>query len=213
MKLQQFEFNSKKHLKAYVKELLSDRGICDIYPEDKDFKFLTALFQNKPSNINVTPNIFHFRKNDFTDIINKIMVTVGDTQYAFSWNKCIAGKDTENHTLCREACRVAIRDQIRDCKNASTECAYCKKKWSNDEIFEIDHIKEFSYIYKEFWEQYDKPQPTSYHSNSVNMKKFHPDDYEIEKDFQKYHKDNATLQMLCYNCHKKKTKDFYKKLK
>lgn len=189
-------FGSKADLKEYVKAFIGRRGACEINNGDSDYEFLVALFQNKPSNVGATPTVFHIHKNQFTSKID----TISADGEPFSWNKCIAGRDSSGNEHLVEACRNAVTEQLFDFWRPDGKCAVC----GGTDNLEIDHVNEFSTMFNSFWS--GRTRPTEFVNNDKKVRVFA--DTQIMNEWQKYHKQNAILQYLCNKCHNTKTRNF-----
>ena len=110
----------------------------------------------------------------------------------------------------KEAARKAVEDQKKEFRSSvKDECQKCGKKAYGLEL-QVDHVINFMDIFNNFIKKY------GYEDNFL-IENINKDLYvtwwyftneELKEKWRKYHKENATLQLLCVPCHKDKT---YKK--
>ncbi len=210
------EFKTIKELKAFTKQLLKNRGVCEINRSDNDFNFFIDLYFRKPSNMINIENKDKIQKFKIglnpikKDEPNHMLIIINNKEYVFSWNKCCEAKNTEDDTKLKEACRSSIEEQTRDCWINNICCNNCKKPKQNG--FQVDHINEFSNIFNEFIDSTTLKIPINFDSDPYTSQYiFKKDDNNFKQSFQIYHKENALLQLLCIDCHKEKTKRFISK--
>lgn len=204
-------FKSKKAIQLFTRELLERRGVCEIDKSDGDFHFLFSLFIRRPSHQGKENDVVLFKIN--LDPIkgnrpnNLSYLDKEGNENVFSWNKCCDGRETKSLDKLKEACRQSVREEISDCWRKSEKCSYCNKNKMKG--FEIDHINEFSLIFKSFMETTTLEVPIDFESDKVsNQNIFRKEDFLFEEAFKNYHNEKAHLQLLCSECHREKTKKF-----
>ena len=98
--------------------------------------------------------------------------------------------------------RVAIKPQISEFrKNNIKYCSLCK---NSNIILHVDHIYEFNLLMKDFLKDNMK-YPTNFNKNKESSETiFKPEDIDFENKWVEYHKQKATLRILCASCNKKR---------
>jgi 5-methylcytosine-specific restriction endonuclease McrA len=207
-------FKTKKELHTHTEKKLEKRGVCEIDKLDKDYQFFLDLYKRKPSHQSYVENITKFKIS--LDPIKKTRANYvscidnNNKEYVFSWRSCCDGIDTKVSDKLKEACRTSIQDQTSSCWLNNDKCHICKE--SKKSGYEVDHVIEFSKIYKEFMEKNIIAVPEHFESDTLTSQTiFRKEDYIFKQAFQDYHEENAILQLLCNECHKKKTKKFISK--
>ena len=210
------QFKTKKELKEYTKSLLHTKGICRIDKTDKDYEFFYDLYLRKPSHKKYISSIISFEINQNPIHKNKIdnlsVIDINNKKYVISWNDCCDGLDKNNGDKLREACRTSIHYQIKETWCNSIKCFTCGKIKTNEEKFEIDHYtNEFCKIYDNFIKQNKLKIPDDFHSNSTSQYSFKYENKDFQKSFEEFHKKEADLELLCYDCHRIKSNNFTSK--
>ena len=131
----------------------------------------------------------------------------GDIDDVSVLRNCITGKPKDNLKI---AMRVAIQPQIYQFRlnQSKLVCELC----NNSEKIEIDHHSEktpFAKLYIDFMEGNSLSIPTSFDDTDGHLKCFKKEDYNFEKIWFDYHKNNAILRILCKKCNSSQLK--YKK--
>jgi len=101
----------------------------------------------------------------------------------FSWNKCVMNRIETDHHKLRNIMRSAIVSDILSFKEKAICCNYC----GNVEYLHADHIEPFRDLADKF-----------ILLNGNNSTEEWVNAWKI------YHKQNATLQILCASCNYKK---------
>jgi hypothetical protein len=208
------KFKTKKDLHIYAEKLLEQKGICEINNLDTDYLFFLDLYSRKPSHQDYVKTIQKFKIT--LDPIKKIKtnhlscIDNNNKEFIFSWRSCCDGRDTKMTDKLKEACRTSIKEQTASCWCNNDKCYNCGKNKSDG--FEVDHLNEFSKIYKDFIETNKIKIPDDFESDPITSQYiFKKEDYNFKQAFQIYHKENAILRLLCKDCHKKKTSLFISK--
>lgn len=208
--------NSQQKVKNYTKNVIDEIGICDDiknkYPQHYNY-FTTFLFPRHPAyperfidmvNAGIKNNdvftkykeVYLIKKNNEIDIISVM-------------NKCVTGKNSDNLT---KAMRYSIVDQIVGYRNMQDK-RVCVKCGSTDDI-QVDHHKLlFIELKNNFINQYvnnvsseSLTLPIEFDSNDFNGKVFKSSDKNFEDKWNEYHKNNATLRLLCQKCNLSRNK-------
>jgi 5-methylcytosine-specific restriction endonuclease McrA len=204
-------FKTKKELHEYTKKLIEKKSVCEISNLDNDYDFFLSLYSRKPSHKDYVESIRKFKIN-LNPIDNKpnhlSCIDKNGKEFIFSWRKCCDGSDTKNEDKLIDACRTSIKEQTMNFWSNSYECVECGKL-KNNEKFEVDHIIEFSNIYKNFITECNEKNiqiPNDFDSHPVTSQyMFKKSDNIFMQEFQSYHREKSMLQLLCYDCHKNKT--------
>lgn len=206
-------FKSKKELTEYTRELIKNKGTCVIDKYDNDFIFFKELFLRKPCNKDKENliKLFKISPNPITKDTNHMSyITTYDKEYTFSWKKCCDGKDDDSFdSKLKEALRYCIQDQREECWYDNNTCNICGLQ-KIDREFQIDHNDtNFCEIVKQFMDIYHGEIPISFDSDTITCQyKFKKEDNIFMLAFQNFHKEKASLQLLCKSCHKKKTYNY-----
>ena len=210
------QFKTKTELREYTKNVLHTKGICRIDKTDKDYKFFYDLYLRKPSHKKYISSIIGFEINrnpihkHRTD--NLSVIDINNKKYIISWNDCCDGLDKNNADKLREACRTSIHYQVKEIWCNYTECFNCGKIKTDEEKFEVDHYTtEFCKIYDNFIKQNKLEIPDDFDSNSTSQYSFKCKNGDFQKSFEEFHKNEADLQLLCYDCHRIKSNNFISK--
>ena len=126
------------------------------------------------------------------------------TKVDISWRICLSKTPKTSNEKLAGAMRFAISDQILDFrkKNTGNHCTHCGDEFGNGIVPHIHHSKcEFKDLMKNFIKVCGRQIPLSFDDDpSTHQKKFKLLDYEFEKDWCKYHKKLAVLQLVCKHC-------------
>lgn len=130
------------------------------------------------------------------------IVNTDGTVTDISWRTCATGVSKSVKTKMDGAFRSAIQSQIMLFKHESTSttCELCKQALQG--AVHVDHVNQFDGIVSSFLEQSKLPPPSGYcqKTDETNRNQFKECDKEFEAAFQEYHKQHATLRMLCPSC-------------
>jgi len=209
-----FKFKTKKDLHEYTEKLLEKKGICIIDNLDEDFLFFISLYSRKPSHSDYIKSIQKFRIT--LDPIKKnkanhlSCIDYNNKEFIFSWRACCDARDTKIIDKLKEACRTSIKEQTASCWCNNNKCYVCGKNKTYG--FEVDHLNEFSKIFKDFMESNTLQIPDDYDSDPITSQyMFTKEDDIFKQSFQNYHRENAILRLLCKECHRAKTNCFISK--
>ena len=203
-------FKTKKECKEYVREIIKKLNIGEkIYKSNKLYQFFLDLVNRHPKkDFKIGCGISYFLiafdswKNKYVEIVR-----IDDTSDDFSWNSAIDKKIKTPFELLKQAMRFEINNQILDYKyrfDSPYICNICKNSTS---LVEIDHCEiDFKDLLFNFIEKNpDCPKifddEPSYHSPVFKLC-----DKDFSEKWNEYHKINAKLQLLCVDCHTKKTR-------
>ena len=198
------EFKSQKKLKEYVKSIINEIGLCESvktnYPEH--YNFLLELFKRHPNHKEKVYGLVDIKirynlkfKGQLEVLIEKANGKIIDISVL---KKCI-NKQKVNHLI--QAMRLAIDPQIEEFrKNNKLICVKCCSRKNTH----VDHHNpKFNDLYNSFIK--DKEYiPDEFDNGPGNIKCFMEKDIKFEKEWYKYHKNKATLRILCRDCNSKR---------
>ncbi len=210
------QFKTKTELKEYTKTLLQKKGKCKIDNTDEDYTFFYELYLRKPLHQKYKTSIIGFEINpnpiNNLKFDNLSCIDINNKKYIISWNDCCDGIDKNNSNKLKEACRTSIHYQVKEKWCDSNECFICGKIKTDEEKFEVDHFtSEFCIILDKFMKQTNLEVPNKFDSNSTSQYSFKNQNKDFQTAFQEFHKKEADLKLLCYDCHRKKTNNFISK--
>jgi hypothetical protein len=133
--------------------------------------------------------------------LKMIIVNYDNTEVDISWKIAITGCD---HTIKRNlmsAMRSSVEDQILYFKTNSRQvCSLC----SSVDIMDVDHIIQFEELADTFLkslpESKQLPQEFDDMTDDTSRRQFRDEDYMLRDRWVDYHKQNATLRILCRPC-------------
>ena len=216
-------FETKKDLHKYTQNLIEKRGVCELDMLDKDFSFFLSLYLRISTHLKYVETIKKFKIT--LDQINKnkanhlLVIDNNNKEFPFSWRDCCNGIVIKPIEKLIDACRTSINEQISSCWHNNSKCnscgKSCDKRFGKNKTheFEIDHVIEFSKIFKDFLLEIKTKNtikiPDDFEGDKITSQTiFKDNDYIFKQEFQKYHREHAELQMLCKECHLLKTNRF-----
>jgi len=175
------KFRTKKDKHAFVKNIIYTIGCSYIKSDHEYFSLFVELVKNKNYD-----NIFYF-----SIVPNRINTKTYECQVhlengeikVFSWNKCILDRKETDHHKLRNIMRSAIVPDILNFKRDAICCNDC----GNIEYLHADHIEPF----RDLANNFILKNGSSVNEDWINL-------------WKKFHKDNASLQILCASCNYKK---------
>ena len=204
MEIGELKFKSKTQAEKYTRDIIMKLQICEIDKDNEYFNFFhDLLLRHDEYNIKVDKGIksFLIRHNKLNKLAYEMYVKrIDESECVFSWRYCCGILLSDDLT---RALRYGITKQILRFRNNNDNiCQLCNK---DQGIFHVDHIKPFSIIKKEFLKQNQLIVPSSFIRSIDNNIKFKREDKEFKKQWRKYHKSEAELQILCDKCNLKKS--------
>ena len=108
----------------------------------------------------------------------------------------------------KQAMRKAVKYQIKEFRDSvRDECQECGEEGYGLDL-EVDHTPNFIEIANNFMKKYDKEYLIKNVSKGISQDIWYFINDKLENEWCEYHLKEATLRLLCTNCHDKKT---YKK--
>lgn len=172
---------TKKDKLAFVKNIIYKIGCSYIKSDHEYFELFKEIVKNKNYD-----NIFYF-----SIVPNRINTKTYECQVhlengdikVFSWNKCILDRKETDHHKLRTIMRSAIVPDILSFKRDAICCNEC----GNVEYLHADHVEPFRDL-----------------ANNFILENGCDATEEWINEWKKYHKQNASLQILCASCNYKK---------
>ena len=196
-------FKSQTEATTHVRGLLHKVGCCESVKNSDStvFKELVELIKRHPDGQDKTWGVVDFKVQH--DLLNKkayMLVLVRSTgeEESISWRCCISGKGYSSHQELMRAMRHSISEQIIAFRNSISRfwCEECDKATSEPHI---DHIIHFAKLVKDFHKENTLPIPSLF-EKAIDGRTFRIEDIDYATAWKKYHKETATLRMLCKSC-------------
>jgi len=147
------------------------------------------------------------------DIVNK-----DGTRTEISWRNCVTGKSEPQRSKFHSAMRYAVEDQIAAFREQSKHVETCELCTESLSLMErgvgtrsvsthIDHILHFESLVDNFTALQEITMPTTYEKEPVTyLTRFKEEDRDIGQQFAEYHREHATLRIICEPCNLKREK-------
>lgn len=200
----EYIFNTKKELRDFTKMMMQKLFKREILG---DHPFLFELIKRHPdADLKPIRSISFFKAypNPITGDSSSphvVFVKQDGSEEAFSWNSCVTGRSNESEKIF-SAMRSAISSDLLEFKfSQKQECSICGSKTK----LEIDHVEPFCVLAQKFIKSKTNI-PTEFIKGDDSRLWFKDSDFEFEQSWLEFHLNNATLQLLCKLCHKRKTK-------
>lgn len=196
-------FKTKKDLTSYTRQLIDDHKGNTLTPTSPLYPFFLSLLERHPrwQEKSATP-ITAIRINHGTRTTPEIELLYDDnTSTGISWKKAITPTPTNPLALENKAFRSTIQDQIDAFR--SSHCEQCWRRGTD-----VDHVIPFKTLVEAFKQtalDYWGSAATQRYSVYKQGTEYFFVDPATAQAWWEYHKNNASLQMLCKVCHKRKT--------
>jgi hypothetical protein len=125
-----------------------------------------------------------------------------------SWSKCVTGKQETTHSKFHAALRYTVEDQIAAFREANHVeiCELCTESLSLHDTH-VDHILHFATLVGNFTALQEITLPNEYDKEpQTYLTRFKEEDKNIAQRFAEYHKEHATLRIICGPCNLKREK-------
>tara|TARA_Y100000590_G_C15531696_1_gene943434 strand:- start:140 stop:820 length:681 start_codon:yes stop_codon:yes gene_type:complete len=198
-------YKSKKDFKEYANELIYKKiGICENIKSNIYYDELLDLLKRHPNYKTKTEYMINLaiRRGQLNKSSLAVWIIQSDNKpdEDISWAKnCINSKNNSKQSELNSALRSSIQQQIMSFKNNTLhKCVNC-----NINADHVDHINHFELLTDMFLKKYNKnliPSDFDNMTDSSGRRCFKPKDSIFEKEWQKFHKDNAKLRILCQKC-------------
>ena len=201
-------YKTKTEFYNYIKGIIYKIDICDSvkvkYPEY--YNILCELFKFHIDYINKTDGMIDIKiqNNAMNSGLETIIIKESPkNNIDISWNSCahLRFKNEINHL--NDSLRSRISDQIIHFRcNNSNKCVKCGEVKSD---MHVDHIIQFEELKGKFLkicfeDNISIPKQFSELTDGTNRSCFRPEDSEFSNKWYEYHKEHATLRILCKNC-------------
>jgi len=172
-------------------------SIFDAY--HPDYAFLVDLLRRHEKYV-ADPDFFGIRRNSWQR--NEIIYLTPDGKWDnFSLKKCLSSRVVTDASKRASAFRYLIRQQVIDFRMKNHQCACCGATLAQHEG-QVDHILPFRSLVSEFCQDRTLGPLIRVPEESVYIFQ----DWETQKDWIDFHAKNCSLQILCTDCHLRKTK-------
>jgi hypothetical protein len=193
-------------LKKFTKSILKEIGMTDSIKtaHSKHYDFFLYMVSRHPDQSKFSDMVDVFiTRNKVTYHLECGVLNKNGFRSTFSiMNTCVSGKSKDN---LRPALRNAIKSQCDTFRsNSELICELCL---DTENIMHIDHFEpQFTTIVDNFLKINELKIPTKYDASANNSACFKLVDNKFEKSFYEYHKDVATLRVLCCTCNSKRVR-------
>ena len=146
------------------------------------------------------------------------IVNTDGSRTEISWRNCVTGKSESQRSKFQSALRYAVEDQIAAFRDANHVeiCELCDTSmdphgrgvWGREvSPPHIDHILHFEILVDNFMTLQEFMMPTEYEKEPVTyLTRFKEEDKNIAHRFAEYHRQHATLRIICGPCNLKREK-------
>ena len=145
------------------------------------------------------------------------IVNTDGSRTEISWRNCVTGKSEPQRSKFHSALRYAVEDQIAAFREQSIVeiCELCTESLSLMErgvgtrsvSTHVDHILHFETLADNFMALQEITIPTTYEKEPVTyLTRFKEEDQNISQQFAEYHREHATLRIICGPCNLKREK-------
>ena len=175
------QFRTKKDKHSYVKKIIYSIGCGYVMPDDEFFLLFKELVSKKEWDVeyfSIVPNRINTKTYECQAHLLDGEIKV------FSWNKCVLDRVETDYAKVRCNMRSAIvSDILRFKKETGGYCMNC----GSEEHLHADHVEPFRNLADKFIVE---------NGSIVNE--------EWLNDWTKFHKEHASLQILCASCNYRK---------
>lgn len=201
------EFKTKKAFGDYVSNWLKDHRHKTISDKSSyEYRFLLELLKRHPNaeeKMGYPIDAFFVTKATSKYDASATYILNSQGKLDFSWRSCISGKGKSVDANLKSAMRVSIISQIEEFKQSKPN--KCERCIVGEMELEVDHYPDFSDLVKEFLKgRRDIPKQFDDHPR-LHKATFKKSDLKFEAEWWVFHKNNASLMLLCECCHKQKT--------
>jgi hypothetical protein len=202
-------FKTKTELKKYTRKVVDDIGVCHSltkeHPHWDLFMYLFSRHSEYPEKCNGLVDVKIQYNPTFKNQLEVIIIKENGEEDDISvFDNCIRGKPKDNLSI---AMRNAILSQTLEFRRNSELVCNIEKCKSTKKLV-VDHyepqfIELLSTFKKDVWKG---PLPCSFNENRSHSKVFKETDSAFEEEWYNYHKQHATLRILCEKCNSEREK-------
>ena len=205
-------FTTQTAAEKHIRCLIQNLGICSSVKDanKKSYETIYELCKRHPDSTNKMKDIADFKivKNKLNSKAYELHICrIDGSTTDISWKVCITGRAKTYKNDLFSAFRVSISDQIQEFRlmNDTLKCVLCNKKNIKTHV---DHVIHFQKIVEDFLQVYNGSYSKSFDTIDDNTNRccFTQADTDIKQMFQEYHKNNASLRILCEECNLKRKK-------
>jgi len=198
-----------KEMEVFYKDLIYNKCNMGEVTNKDVYKNLIDLFKRHPEfeekkGTGIQKIFIH--QNKLNKKAREIYIErIDGSVVVISWRTCLSGLGKSNKALTLQAMRSAIHNQITDFKKAQKQvCNNCPSICD----LEVDHTG--SVVFSDMADLFlkNKILPSDFSYDKFGRVSFKDVDKELQESWEAYHKFYATLQLLCKNCHIKKTRGY-----
>lgn len=207
-------FKTKDDAENYVRDLIISIGMCDSVKSLslEIFNELLDILQCHPNKDKVADIIdIRIIKNKLNSKAFEINILKSDNMYEdISWRICVSGLHKTHKQELLSALRYSIDEQIYHYKQSVSidTCTLCSELCNVNGGTHVDHVVHFEKLINDFHTICNIRVPITFDNatDGSNRRRFKDEDYEYATEWQKYHKNNAILRILCSECNLKREK-------
>lgn len=196
-------YSSKAKLEQFTRKLLNDIAPAKVVPNSYEFNFLCQLLDrhpNKDEKIGVGINYFLVTKW-FAGVALELH-RIDGSMVDVSWVTCCKGVGKSNKENLISAMRRAIRGQVLTYKAlCESKCELCGTTKGS---MHVDHVVMFKDLVGLFLAQMLSQgiEPPILFDDDPEFfcAKFRKEDFDFMLAWQVFHKNHASLRILCANC-------------
>lgn len=196
-------FKNQKEAKEYVNQILEKWKGKYILNEDLIFtKHLISRHPCFQELVKKKVDGVLVKRNKYQDL-NFWLIYKDKTMTNLSHNKCITARDKTYNTKLALAMRTAIKDQIDEFRDSNfegiLECPLCL---SVTREVHVDHMNpKFRHLKEMFLDGWQGSKPVTFEKHeNLYCEIFTKDDSVFKREWEKFHKENAQLRIICPQC-------------
>ena len=199
-------YKTQKDFKAYARNLIyKDIGICENVLSHNKYADLLGILKRHPDFEVKMKNmkLIKIQQEPFQKGNQIVIINDDNSETFISFITAISGKPMSHHAMLRDALRNSIDDQIKAFRSTKNFCETCKIT----KHLEVDHIIRFEYLVRNFLSTQNEwliPKTFGKMDDMMHRNCFLKEDCVFNKAWVEYHRENATLQILCRSCNSMK---------
>jgi hypothetical protein len=201
-------FRTQKDAVTYTRDVITSIGCGEIRNDHARFSFFCKLINNHSNSfekIGYGIDYFEICENKLNSKrYHMNIIRLDGSSIDFSWNDCAKKTSNDVRKKLKDAMREYVNVDIFEFRKAHE--LICQICGIDDGEFHVDHNDPpFIQLHDSFLKTNKLPIPILFDNNEFYQVKFKNDDLQFAENWLKYHKENATLQILCKLCNLKKS--------